>query len=126
MSTHTPGPWKLTRGRRGTLSNSENWTSTITIQTDFHASGKITNGPEADIAAMNLDSRAAGLGGVRTFSHHIDADEAEANARLIAAAPELLDALGRLLHMAEEGSIPGPNTLNQARAAIAKAKGETP
>jgi len=55
------------------------------------------------------------------MSTHTNADEA--NARLIA---ELLDALGRLLHMAEEGSIPGPNTLNQARAAIAKAKGETP
>lgn len=51
---------------------------------------------------------------------------ADANARLIAAAPDLLDALGRLLHMAEEGSMPGPNTLAQARAAIAKAKGDQP
>ena len=58
------------------------------------------------------------------MSTHTNADEA--NARLIAAAPDLLDALERLLHMAEEGSIPGPNTLNQARAAIAKAKCETP
>ena len=39
---------------------------------------------------------------------------------------ELTDVVERLVHMAEEGSVPGPNTLAQARAAIAKAKGETP
>lgn len=42
---------------------------------------------------------------------------------LICAAPELLDALERLVHMAECNTTPGPNTMAQARAAIAKAKG---
>ena len=46
--------------------------------------------------------------------------DAEANARLIAAAPDLLDALERLVHLAECNTSPGPNTLTQARAAIAK------
>ena len=48
----------------------------------------------------------------------------EANARLIAAAPELLAALESLLSAAEEdgGDLDGP--IEQAKAAIAKAKGE--
>ncbi len=44
--------------------------------------------------------------------------------RIRQAAPELLDALERLVHMAECNTMPGPNTLAQARAAIAKARGE--
>lgn len=50
-------------------------------------------------------------------------DEVRPNAYLMAAAPELLDALERLVHLAECNTAPGPNTLAQARAAIAKAKG---
>lgn len=34
---------------------------------------------------------------------------------------ELIDALGRLVHLAECNTFPGPNTLAHARAAIAKA-----
>jgi len=58
--------------------------------------------------------------------------EAEANARLIAAAPELLDALKKMEsalakcfgpHKAEEGD--RHRALAQARVAIAKATGET-
>lgn len=50
-------------------------------------------------------------------------ERARADALLIAAAPELIDALERLIHMAEEDLLPGPNTLAQAHAAIAKARG---
>lgn len=57
--------------------------------------------------------------------------EKEANARLIAAAPELLKELthlASLLHpWIEAGNtVPGIATLNGAWAAIAKATGETP
>lgn len=45
----------------------------------------------------------------------------QANARLIAAAPELLDALAALLEDQRDAS---PPVLAQARAAIAKARGE--
>lgn len=57
---------------------------------------------------------------------YVSSDRAaqEANAQLISAAPDLLDALERLVHMAECNTTPGPNTLAQARAAIAKARGE--
>ena len=52
--------------------------------------------------------------------------EAVANARLIAAAPELLSALVTLLHHADLGEIHDEETavaVNNARAAIAKATG---
>lgn len=53
-------------------------------------------------------------------------DEQEANARLIAAAPELLEALeGLLAHLGPDGYIPnaGGTATERARAAIAKATG---
>ncbi len=40
--------------------------------------------------------------------------------RLRNESKELLDALERLVHLAECNTSPGPNTLTQARAAIAK------
>lgn len=55
-------------------------------------------------------------------------DEAEANARLIAAAPDLLEALKRTLEYAEDHQAAQPNDetfadLALIRAAIAKATG---
>ena len=54
------------------------------------------------------------------FSHHPPA-ELEANARLIAAAPELLGALHSVMAEWRDGY--GLNCLEQVRAAIAKAEG---
>lgn len=56
--------------------------------------------------------------------------QVEANARLIAAAPDLLEALESLLHYDEQdaGCIPTDAHLdaqNEARAAIARARGES-
>lgn len=55
-------------------------------------------------------------------------DENKANARLIAAAPEMLEALERCIAIANSagghGVIPG-RIIEIARAAIAKARGET-
>lgn len=56
----------------------------------------------------------------------IDLDEAEANARLIAAAPDLLEALKELVAYATDGlgSLSDDwNVVKDARAAIAKAEG---
>ena len=52
-----------------------------------------------------------------------EAEEARANARLIASAPELLEALSRLLSAVEADDI-GPGHIEDARAAIARARGE--
>ena len=56
----------------------------------------------------------------------LTASEAEANALLIAAAPELLMRLDDLVHGLEGMQLPGslPNRLKKARAALAKATGE--
>jgi hypothetical protein len=53
-------------------------------------------------------------------------DELAANARLIAAAPDLLAALSNLLRVIDGEGGTRPNAREEARAAIAKATGETP
>jgi hypothetical protein len=50
--------------------------------------------------------------------------EDEANANLIAAAPSLYEVLDWLCAIGEEGILPGSDRLTQARAALAKARGE--
>ena len=61
-------------------------------------------------------------------SHNRPTEEAQANARLIAAAPELLEALKAVLHFDSDPSIPGEykhdiTIARKVRAAIAKATG---
>lgn len=88
---HTPGPWTMKQ-----------------VEIDL-GEGHTCNGVEAiqpDICEM-LSARPIG--------------EVTANARLIVAAPELLEALER---MYEENGAPSPEAINQALAAIRKAKGE--
>ncbi len=56
-----------------------------------------------------------------------EASERKANARLIAAAPELLEALkGVLVRLEHSGSWEGEDEKTAARAAIAKAEGVDP
>jgi hypothetical protein len=55
--------------------------------------------------------------------HLICESVSEANAKLIAAAPDLLEALENLEN--DDGQIPA-HAWNLCQAAIAKAKGETP
>ena len=98
MSTkHTPGPWKAA--------------GELTKPGDFLIKQDISDGPCYHIGEVwNTNGNG----------------ENAANARLIAAAPELLDALRTLVQMTEnvgeiERFLNGP-----ARAAIAKATGENP
>lgn len=46
------------------------------------------------------------------------------DARLIAAAPELYAALDWIMRYVEDGSLPAPGNIKDARAALAKARGE--
>jgi hypothetical protein len=60
---------------------------------------------------------------IETFAPVIE--EAIANARLIAAAPDLMAALERLVANLDEGDFISTTRIDDARAAIAKAKGLT-
>lgn len=119
MSAHTPGPWKI----RATGGPSVHVTGPKEM-----APGRKFTGPPGDVVAFVHDER-----GER---------EENPNARLIAAAPDLLEALEQLLWLAEprcsaleleasrhptEGR-PGSarmarRSVDHARAAIAKARG---
>lgn len=101
---HTPGPWKVC----GLRADSEAWRD-----------GNIISDVTYDtIALCNKTASTVMLDG-----------QLEANARLIAAAPELLEALKALLAYDEQdaGCIPSHAHLDaqeDARAAIVKATGE--
>ena len=69
MSNHTPGPWNVGRGEFTTTESGIVFTR--------------INGPKMGIVAT-------------AYAHDRNIDECEANARLIAAAPELLEALQTL------------------------------
>jgi hypothetical protein len=106
--THTPGPWCIHRGyanaqtRQVTERNGESWEFTHTY---------IAQGDKI-IAQAQHQSKDAG------WPHVHSVDEMWANARLIAAAPEMLAALQNLTHpMASD------EDLHNALAVISKAKG---
>jgi hypothetical protein len=54
-------------------------------------------------------------------SADVPAPESDYNAALIAAAPDLLDVLERIVYCLDSGIDIGPSTRKQARAALAKA-----
>lgn len=101
MSTkHTPGPWTIA-----------NYPQAVVVQTESHK--KTAYGA----------SRYAAIGGFDRSDPEQMA-EALANARLIAAAPELLAAIQNVMPFLEKSYQAGPVThpyLVQLRAAIAKA-----
>lgn len=91
---HTPGPWTV----------------------DTNGGGRFSNSIAAKVVASGL------IADVSDWWY--DVGQAEANAHLIAAAPDLLEALVELLPLADdEVSHTYDNVLDIARAAIAKARG---
>ncbi len=93
MSKHTPGPWAMPDSEQGRISK---------VGVNGGWDGMIATADCGDYAR----SRSEGF----------------ANARLIAAAPDLLEALKDAVRDSES---PG-QWLDEARAAIAKATGEQP
>lgn len=92
---HTPGPWK--RCERGDYS-------------DF-------DGNSVVIVGRNDCCRVAVV-------HHEGHEEDEANARLISAAPELIETLREIVSLTKESVLPNPVQVHaKACAAIAKAEG---
>jgi hypothetical protein len=94
MSKHAPGPWMIDGND---------------ISPEAHLELSICCMQPADFDASNAKSWVYG-------------DATKANARLIAAAPDLLEALEACL---DYGSLTGAEwVLEKARAAIARARGE--
>ena len=108
MSAHTPGPWSVVYYDAG---DKDEWNDCPSIQAP----------EDQDCAVVHW----AGFKQRYWKSANGDQRQIDANARLIAAAPDLLEAL-KVLHARYLLIIgnEGPEAL-QARAAIAKATGET-
>ncbi len=102
MSTHTPGPWIVSIGPPEHVKHTPRKTRVIPDP---------TTGYDCIIATAEY-----GMYGPRQVG------QAEANTRLIAAAPELLEALRLCIEALE--FIPC-RARNEAQAAIAKAEGRT-
>lgn len=98
-SKHTPGPW--------TLADENNQCCSVQLGTEHNLTA-------------NLDRQDGNTG-----KFVIERSEMLANARLIAAAPELLEALKNALWRMESYNYQAmEGTIANARAAIAKATGD--
>jgi len=103
MNTHTPGPWEI----------------------------KLSRDDEGTLCHIGTPDKIARCGQhvcqINGWGFDYDADkEQQANARLIAAAPDLLKALRLALNHIEHGWIDPKSCIsaaNDIRAAIAKAEG---
>ena len=101
MSKHTPGPWIHFFKNK---------------YLEWHVG--LPCGPSSDAPNMNIALCPDGVPGS-------DLNESEANARLIAAAPELLEALKELVSYAEHPDFdgaPSDASLAKAKAVVAKAE----
>ena len=117
MTKHTPGPWKL-----------------VTSEQDrnFQIVGAdsipvaVLHTTTSSLCAKWSDKRIK----AKTIFESVANEREQANAALIAAAPDLLGALQELVEYLsdtdEEGLIEHSPTMVAARAAIAKATGGTP
>ena len=92
MSGHTPGPWRVLPPSVG-------------IDANWHVTDE-------------MDTFVAHVYG---FAHSVD-EKSKINARLISAAPDLLEALERMIRIGDV-SVSLNDAFRQARAAIAKARG---
>ncbi len=106
MNQHTPGPWSA-RGRGGMSDGGS-------TMMHSHFRGDIVHNRRTIISSSSL----LGIQGDTP-------SEAEANARLIAAAPELLEACRDAVRVAYEAEM-GADWVAQMRKAIAKAEGVDP
>ena len=98
MANHTPGPWTVERD-----------------PCHFHTASSVRGGA-SDGAKFPGRQLMAEVGGFA------DVQEQEANAALIAAAPDLLDACEQVLIASEDNGDMDDIDWNQLRAAIAKAR----
>lgn len=100
MASHTPGPWRVE------IRAGDEW---------YFGGG---NDQEFVIRGLK-DPEAGGDDPIAVYS--ADTEEDRANARLISAAPELLEALKEVIKVSDRATV----EFDAARAAIAKAEGRS-
>lgn len=105
---HTPGPWEY-------VPSNENHGPYVT---NGWGSGDI-----CDCYVMSNPSALAICNGGTSKPIHMQHDEADANARLIAAAPDLLEALKEIVGNGNATGRSPQIMVNIARVAILKAEG---
>ena len=113
---HTPGPWRACK--QGECSCTTVWSiaTDCPVVTAHHGTAQFV------VGLANTDW-GDGPGEMRYGS--LPLDQAMANAKLIAAAPDLLHALDELLSASERGAVvDGHAAIGLAKAALAKARGE--
>jgi hypothetical protein len=117
----TPGPWSIHphMGGMHVTDCTDHYKGGFTAHTAYIGSGDVLIGQVE--AYKHID------GGVHGYPRVTDFAENEANARLIAAAPELLEVLRDVLDWLDDGnrvlSDACASDVAKARAAIAKATG---
>jgi len=119
MSKHTEGPWRWYSDHQYRL----------VVETEYELEYKRgvwnseRNGYQGTRPVKNrLSIAVVDYASQKAFT--VQRAEAVANANLIAAAPELLEALDGLMFWLNSGAAPSINAIENARQAIAKAKGE--
>lgn len=105
---YTPGPWSV-----GHTNPKDYGGGIIHYYTSVHV-GSGTNRSNA-LATVGMGGPGATVSTPETV---------QANARLIAAAPELYAALERFMEIYNEGQLPSRDALEMAEAALAKVSGE--
>ena len=118
MSKHTPGPWSVMFQNSRAMDSDPNY-QWWQVPVQVGAPGGVNGGPGNVIAMVSM----GGPGAMISDKEHV-----EANARLIAAAPDLLAALESLTeHLADMDHMNEDSEgWQDALTAIAKAKEETP
>jgi hypothetical protein len=114
MSAHTPGPWKVVIETRPYLDPSYYVTA---VDPDASPDSGYLEVPFHVEAGLDVCIGFAG-GNARTFK----SGRPEANARLIAAAPDLFAALQAI---SRAGTLNDQGVIDMMRAALAKATGES-
>jgi hypothetical protein len=130
MSKHTPGPWRWVLNEKSRDVHLEGGDPAFDlIVVDFVRYGMGNAAPRfrEDVDRMNIMHRCEKFGAiVPKREHHADwfKDINHPDARLIAAAPDLLEALQALYDFADDNIISALRedaVFSKARAAIAKA-----
>ena len=105
MSAHTPGPWLI-------------------VQDDDFAGLSIRSGNERDASHISYLQICADINGLRKKSEKYADTEAQANARLIAAAPDMYEALKMWSRWDYMTELELSMALEATAAALAKASGK--